>query len=300
MTHDTPVRAAPSPRLGSGLGLAVVSAASFGLSGSLARGLLDAGWTAGAAVTVRIVIAALVLLRAGATSRCAAAGRCCAATPALVLAYGLVAVAGCQLALLQRGRAHAGRRGAADRVHRAGRGDRLALAAARPRPGRLTDRRRRGRRSPGWCWSSTCSPARTSAWSACSGRSARWSAPRLLRAVGRRGQRPAADRAGRRRTGGRRASRWSLAGLVGVVADGRRHRRRWSTSAPPSPWWLPVLALGVVTAALAYVTGIAAGRRLGSRLASFVALLEVRRRAGVRLAAARRAAPRASSCSAAC
>jgi drug/metabolite transporter (DMT)-like permease len=41
------------------------------------------------------------------------------------------------------------------------------------------------------------------------------------------------------------------------------------------PWWLPVLALGVVTAALAYGTGIAAARRLGSRLASFVALSEV-------------------------
>ena len=40
-------------------------------------------------------------------------------------------------------------------------------------------------------------------------------------------------------------------------------------------WWLPVLGLGVVTAALAYVTGIAATRRLGSRLASFVALTEV-------------------------
>jgi drug/metabolite transporter (DMT)-like permease len=41
------------------------------------------------------------------------------------------------------------------------------------------------------------------------------------------------------------------------------------------PWWLPLLGLGVVTAALAYVTGIAATRRLGSRLASFVALTEV-------------------------
>jgi drug/metabolite transporter (DMT)-like permease len=40
-------------------------------------------------------------------------------------------------------------------------------------------------------------------------------------------------------------------------------------------WWVPVLALGLVTAALAYVTGIAAARRLGSRLASFVALSEV-------------------------
>ena len=36
-----------------------------------------------------------------------------------------------------------------------------------------------------------------------------------------------------------------------------------------------VLALGLVTAAIAYVTGIEAGRRLGSRLSSFVALLEV-------------------------
>jgi drug/metabolite transporter (DMT)-like permease len=40
-------------------------------------------------------------------------------------------------------------------------------------------------------------------------------------------------------------------------------------------WWIPLLVLGLVTAAIAYVTGIAAGRRLGSRLASFVALLEV-------------------------
>ena len=40
-------------------------------------------------------------------------------------------------------------------------------------------------------------------------------------------------------------------------------------------WWLPLLGLGVVTAGFAYCTGIAASRRLGSRLASFVALLEV-------------------------
>ena len=40
-------------------------------------------------------------------------------------------------------------------------------------------------------------------------------------------------------------------------------------------WWVPLVVLGVVTAALSYVAGIAAGRRLGSRLASFVALLEV-------------------------
>jgi drug/metabolite transporter (DMT)-like permease len=41
------------------------------------------------------------------------------------------------------------------------------------------------------------------------------------------------------------------------------------------PWWCAVLVLGVVTAALAYAAGIAAGRLLGPRLASFVALFEV-------------------------
>jgi drug/metabolite transporter (DMT)-like permease len=40
-------------------------------------------------------------------------------------------------------------------------------------------------------------------------------------------------------------------------------------------WWLPLVGLGVVTAGLAYVCGIAATHRLGSRVASFVALLEV-------------------------
>jgi drug/metabolite transporter (DMT)-like permease len=41
------------------------------------------------------------------------------------------------------------------------------------------------------------------------------------------------------------------------------------------PWFVPVVALGVVTAALAYLTGIAGVRRLGARLASFIGLTEV-------------------------
>ena len=49
--------------------------------------------------------------------------------------------------------------------------------------------------------------------------------------------------------------------------DVRRHAR--------SPGGCRCSSSGVVTAAIAYTTGIAAGRRLGSRLASFVALLEV-------------------------
>src|SRR5579875_2929476 len=45
----------------SGLALAVLSAASFGLSGALARGLFDTGWTAGAVVLVRVGLGTLVV-----------------------------------------------------------------------------------------------------------------------------------------------------------------------------------------------------------------------------------------------
>src|SRR5690606_26016449 len=41
------------------------------------------------------------------------------------------------------------------------------------------------------------------------------------------------------------------------------------------PWFVPVLAIGLLATALAYVLGIASTRMLGSRLASFVALAEV-------------------------
>jgi drug/metabolite transporter (DMT)-like permease len=40
-------------------------------------------------------------------------------------------------------------------------------------------------------------------------------------------------------------------------------------------WLVPVLGLGVIAAAVAYVTGIAAARRLGPKLGSFVAMAEV-------------------------
>ena len=41
------------------------------------------------------------------------------------------------------------------------------------------------------------------------------------------------------------------------------------------PWWVPVLELGLVAAATAYVAGILGTRVLGARLASFVGLSEV-------------------------
>ncbi len=41
------------------------------------------------------------------------------------------------------------------------------------------------------------------------------------------------------------------------------------------PWWLPVLVIIGVSAVFAYLSGIMAVRRLGSSLASFVALTEI-------------------------
>lgn len=51
----------PRPRLG-GVGIALFSSAVFGLSGSFAKSLLEAGWSPAAAVTLRMAGAALVLL----------------------------------------------------------------------------------------------------------------------------------------------------------------------------------------------------------------------------------------------
>ena len=82
-------------RTAGGLMLALVSAMSFGLSGALASGLLDAGWSAGAAVLARVGIAALVvapLAVRGLRGR----GDLLIANWRLIAAYGAIAVAGTQ------------------------------------------------------------------------------------------------------------------------------------------------------------------------------------------------------------
>lgn len=80
----------------SGFVLAVSSAASFALSGVFASALIEAGWTAGAAATARILFAALVLaiptivMMRGQWSLVRSAKK-------PVLVFGLLAVAGCQV-----------------------------------------------------------------------------------------------------------------------------------------------------------------------------------------------------------
>lgn len=83
-----------------GLALAVLSAASFGTSGAFAASLLDAGWTPGAAVTVRVAVAALVLTgpallqMRGRMSLLRRGSR-------TFVPYGICAVAGAQLGFFQ-------------------------------------------------------------------------------------------------------------------------------------------------------------------------------------------------------
>lgn len=81
---------------GAGLWLLLASSASFGLSGALAQSLLTTGWSPGAVVTARIGLAFLVLLGPGALSL-RGRWRLLRTSWPLIVVYGVLAVAGCQL-----------------------------------------------------------------------------------------------------------------------------------------------------------------------------------------------------------
>lgn len=255
-----------------GLLFAVASAVSFGLSGALARGLLDAGWTAGSAVSVRIAIAAVVLAIPGAL---ALRGRwhLLRESRLTVVAYGVAAVAGAQLCYFYA-------------VSYMQVGVALLIEYTAPvavvmwlwlrhgnRPTRLTV-----------VGAVLASLGLVLVLDVISG--AELSTVGVLWALGAmvgaatyfvingdtdNGLPPITLAASGLVVGG---TVLLLAGWVGVLpmsasTDDVVYNGHVVT------WWVPVLALGLVTAAFAYVTGIAAGRRLGSRLSSFVALLEV-------------------------
>jgi len=86
----------PSRIGGSGIAVGLLSAAAFGTSGALAKSLLEAGWSPGAAVTARITGAAALLL-VPALVQLRGRWHAVRANLAMVLAYGLVAIAGVQL-----------------------------------------------------------------------------------------------------------------------------------------------------------------------------------------------------------
>ncbi|KRF15383.1 hypothetical protein ASG90_11785 [Nocardioides sp. Soil797] len=270
LTHDTMM--VSSSRLGAGLTFALVSATSFGLSGSLARGLLDAGWSAGAAVTVRIGIAALVLL-VPALLTLRGRWELLRRNNFLIAAYGVVAVAGCQLcyfyavAHLQVG---------------------VALLIEYTAPVAVVV----------WMWlRHGHAPGRMTVLGAVvaavglllvldivSGASLNvvgvlWALGAMIGAATYfvmsadedNGLPPLVLAAGGLTVGTLVLGTAGLLRLVPMAAS----TTDASYDGTQVAWWIPLALLGLVTAATAYTTGIAAGRRLGSRLASFVALTEV-------------------------
>ncbi len=270
LTHDIQVMAERRAR--AGLAFAVLAAASFGLSGALAAGLLDAGWSPAALVVCRLGLGAAVL---SGPALVALRGRwyLMRANAGFLLAFGLVAGAGVQFAYFN----------AIDRLPVA-----IAILIEYAAPVAVV----------GWLWvRHRQTPSRLTVTGAvvaiaglllvldvfsvasADGLGVLWALGGMVGCAfffvvssgEDNGLPPIVLAAGGLVVG---TVALGLAGLLGVVdlAAGTGDATYDGTSVP---WWLPLLALGVVTAAVAYVSGILASRYLGARLASFVALLEV-------------------------
>lgn len=255
-----------------GLGLALVSAATFGTSGAFASSLLGAGWTAGSAVTVRVVIAALALtvpallaLRGRLNQLRRGGGR--------MVAYGVVAVAGAQLCYFN----------AVEHLP-------VAVALLLEYSGVLL--------VVGWMWARHGHrPGRLTGYG---GLAAVVGLALVLDLVGSSGVdavgvlwglgaaiglavyfviSAATDDAlpplvvawGGLAIG---AIALLLAGAVGVLPLAAP-RVDVTLASTRVSWLVPVLGMSLVAAAVAYVTGILGARRLGARVASFVGLTEV-------------------------
>lgn len=271
MTDDT-VQTDARSSTGVGLGFAVLSAMSFGMSGTLAKGLLVADWTPAAAVTARIGVAALVLLVPGLI---ALRGRwhLLRANAGFVVVYGLVVVAGCQFAYFS----------AVDHMQV---GVALLIEYTAPvvvvgwlwlrhgqRPGQKTavgglvaalglvlvlDLLSGADLDPvgvGWALLAMVGAATYFVMSAQVGNGL---PPVVLAAAG------------------------LVVGVLALLLAGLLGLLDLTASTDPAtydgtevPWWVAVIALGILTCAFAYVSGIVAARALGSRVASFVALFEV-------------------------
>jgi drug/metabolite transporter (DMT)-like permease len=270
MTPDRVRQARRSPGA-LGLGFALASAATFSTSGTFADSLMSTGWSPGAVVTLRIALAAL-LLTPPATRSLRGRWHLLRAGAVPVLAFGLVAVAGCQLFYFNA-------------VRRLDIGVALLLeysgillvvlwmwARHGHRPRRLTIaggvaslaglvlvlNPGTGRIDPvGVLWG-LLAAAGLATYFVLSGR-ADDRLPPLAMAW-------AAMVVG--------ALTLICCDLVGVVPFRLRTRDVRLLHHPVS-WAVPILGLGVLAAAVAYALGISAARLLGARLASFIGLTEV-------------------------
>ena len=255
-----------------GLAVAVVSAGAFGMSGTLASSLLHAGWTPAAAVTARLAVGSAALAWPAVRAlrgRWAELGR----SAGMVAAYGLLAVAAAQLCYFE----------AVQHLS-------VAVALLLEYSGTVL--------VVGWMWARHRQvPSRvTAAGSAL----ALVGLAAVLDLIGSHHLDPVGVLWGLGAAIGLATYfvvsaaadeplppvvvAWGgltvgAAGMIAVTAVGvvpwRAGLADVTLAHARISWAVPVLAIGLVAAAFAYVTGIAAARALGARMASFVGLAEV-------------------------
>lgn len=255
-----------------GLALAILSAATFGTSGSLAKGLLDTGWSPLAAVTWRVGVAALVLLVPAALMM-RGRWRLLRTGWVSMALFGVFAVAACQLAYFL----------AVERIS-------VAVALLLEYLGIIL--------VVGWLWLRHGQRPRpltiVGAGLAVAGLvfvldvfgavqvdllGVLWG---LCAAVGLAVYFVVSADEGTGLPPLVLATGGLTIGTVALIATGLLGILPLTTATievtlagARVPWWVAILALGVIAAAIAYATGIAATRRLGSKVASFVGLTEV-------------------------
>lgn len=271
-TTLSPAVATPRSTFVSGLWLALASAAAFGSSGPFAKSLLEAGWSPAAAVTARIVVAALVLAGPAAFML---RGRwhLLRRNAVLLLTYGVVAVAAVQLAFFNA-------------VSTLSVGVALLLEYLGVVLVVLWLWLRHGQRPRRWTVVGivlavlglvlvldVLGGMRVDAvgvmWAL--GAAFGLAAFFVLSARAGTGLPPLVMAAAGLMVGG---VSLVLAGLVGVVPM-RVSTADVDLGGAMLPWWVPVAGLSLVAAAFAYASGVAATRRLGSKVAGFVGLTEV-------------------------
>lgn len=258
---------------GRGWALAITAAASFGVAGSFATPLIHNGWSAGAVVSARVTIAFLVLL---VPALRALRGRwhLMRRNAGLIVSYGVVAVAACQLtyfqalATLDVGVAllleylgiimvvawlwvrHGQRPRALTLAGSVASIAGLVLVLNLVGGGVRVD-------AIGVLWGLLAAVGLATHY--------------ILSARPAYGLPPLALAAGGLAVGA--VVLWT-AGLARVMPL----QAVWSDvvlASTPVPWWVPILGVSVISASIAYVAAIGASRALGSKLASFAGLAEV-------------------------
>jgi drug/metabolite transporter (DMT)-like permease len=258
---------------GAGLAVALLSAACFGTSGTFGSALIGSGWSPAGAVLARVLVAALaltvpaVLTLRGRWSLLRRSAR-------LVVVYGLVGVAACQVCYFNAiARMDVGisilleylgivfivgwlwaRHGQRPRLLTV-----LGGVAALGGLGLMLDLSGSGSVSlAGVAWALAAAVA-MAVYFFQSAHTPEYELPAVVLTWGGMV------------TG---AAAIALAGATGLLPL-RFSGADVSLLSTRLSWLVPVLGLGVIAAAIAYVTGVAAVRRLGAKLGSFVAMAEV-------------------------